>query len=324
MRKIGVSVLLTLMWLGWSAAPGTAMMASGTVPAANPENEEGGVQFFLGVSADIEDGEMKYTIQGSESGGWKSILTWPQEQLTYLGVVASVTALPRLEANFGAWKAVSDDVGVMQDDDWLYADYGTESVIYSETDASIEATQFDLNVRYNAWYTEAFRLGAILGYKYTNWDWEASDGYQITRDSARFYSGPIEGLAVKYTQTLKVPYLGAAASFLPLDTLGLNFYALYSPLAYCDDEDDHVLRYKLSTGDSNGHFWSLGGDARWTFFSAWSVTGKVNYTGYHLEGDQRQEFYAGYDPPVGTTYSGIDLTIEGHQTSVSVLIGYTF
>ena len=97
-------------------------------------------------------------------------------------------------------------------------------------------------------------------------------------------------------------------------------YTLYSPIARCDDEDDHILRSKLSQGQTDGTFLSLGGDVRWSFTYRWSVTGTLNYSAYDLTGDQTQYFYAGDN--AGRGASNIDMTVEGSQVYFGLRVGY--
>jgi outer membrane protease len=120
---------------------------------------------------------------------------------------------------------------------------------------------------------------------------------------------------------MNVPYIGLAFSGLTLSpSFGFNVYALYSPVAHCEDRDDHIMRSKLSTGETDGTFFSVGGNVRWQLTTHLSVTSSLNYTLYDLEGEQDQAFY-GTDT-FGTGSSGIDLDIEGDQVYFGFTVGY--
>lgn len=304
-------------------ASGWSMIASNVPNVTLLDRQSEEMHLLIGASIDVEQGEMTYTIQGPEDGGWKSELEWPLDTVVYVGGTASISFLSRLQANIGVWKSVTEDSGVMKDSDWLYGSYGDTKAIYSESDTTIDATQFDTNLRYNFFRQGNILLGAIVGYSYTNWSWDIKGGYQTTIDPLRYYVGPLSGNGITYKETLKVPYLGLALLIVPAGSpLASNLYVLYSPVAQCDDEDDHILRSKLSTGETDGTFFSIGGDLRWLYREHLSFTGKVNYTRYDLDGTQDQYFYAGED--AGTRFSNIDLTIEGSQVYLGLMIGYSF
>jgi outer membrane protease len=230
----------------------------------------------------------------------------------------------KVQINAGLWKSVTEDAGTMKDTDWEFRFYGNQPVVYSETDATVDSTQFDVNLRYDFLQRATMSLGALVGFAYTHWDWEAGNGFQTTIDPINYYQGPIEGIGITYKQDLYVPYLGAALSLFPAQSTGITLYTLYSPFAYCEDEDDHILRSKLSTGETDGNFFALGGDVRWKFKGSWSLSGKANYTWYDLDGTQDQFFYSGTNPPAGTRYTNIDLAIEGSQLYLGVMVGYEF
>ena len=289
--------------------------------------DDAGISLFLGASVDVESGDMAYTIQGPEDGGWKSKLEWPLDGISYIGGIVSANLGGRLRLNAGAWKNLDDGAGTMQDRDWfdqlsglLEATYGDATAIYGEFETAVKATQFDVNLRYDFLKRSPIVFGVMLGYSYTKWEWVAANGYQ-TSPIPRYNVGNVTGTGITYTEKVNVPYLGLAVSLLPANSsLGVNLYTLYSPIARCDDIDDHVVRYKESTGKTKGKFFALGGNVLWKFSGSWSLTGTINYAGYNLEGTQNQYFYGGED--VGTEFNDIDMTVEGHQFSLGLMIGY--
>ncbi len=318
-----IAVLLFTPVCGWS------MIASNTSGMTLVNEEIGGIRFFLGTSIDRENGDMTYSIQGPESGGWKSELEWPLESIMYIGETVSI-GYDQFQVALGFWKAVTDEAGDMKDSDWWYQYYGTDPFIYSESEATVDALHFDLNLRYDFLQSEHIALGALLGFSYTKWDWEAGNGFQESVDPD-YNVGFIEGIGITYEEKVYVPYAGIALSLSPLESssFGFNLYGVYSPIARCEDEDDHILRYKLNTGETEGTFLSLGGDVRWQFSGSWALIGKLNYTSYDLEGEQYQYFYGRNPrnpdaPAVGTWYSDIDLTIEGSQMYMGLMLGYEF
>ena len=293
------------------------------LPEEIPEEEER-KKFLLsfGLSLDVESGDMTYTIQGPEDGGWKSELEWPLDNILYVSGLVSVGFFEKWQANVELWKSVTDDAGTMRDGDWFYGYYGDQTVVYSEIDTTVDAFQADLNLRYNFIQKDRLAFGGILGYAYKRWDWEGGDGYQWTIDPYSFYMGPINGPSITYKQDINVPYLGLVFSiFSANSTLGANLYTLYSPIAKSEDETDHLLRGKLGQGETDGTFFSLKGDVRWNLSSRWSLTARANFTRFDLDGKQRQYFYGGDN--AGTSADNIDMTVQGEQTYLGLKVEYT-
>lgn len=280
-------------------------------------------QLFLGTSFHTQHGDMTYRIQGKEDGGWKSELEWPIENILYIGEVASLRFMKNFQLNAGFWKSVKDGDGTTKDSDWIYKYYGDVVAVYSETDANVNATEFDMNLRYYFLRRDSLQVGAMFGYAMNKWKWSVGNGYQTTIDPSQYYQGAIPANAATYEEKLYVPYIGITMSS-HFSRFGINIYTLYSPVAMCDDEDDHKLRSKLSTGESDGTFLSVGADALWNIIGAWSLTGTLQYAYYDLDGTQDQYFYGGKNPPPGTRFENIDFAVSGSQTSFGLMIGYTF
>ncbi len=314
---LGMSLLVLLQ------AAEAGMIASQT-PRLRPLSESyGEMQWSCSVSSILEHGHMTYTIGDPEAGGWKSELEWPLENVFFLGGIATLTFRQQFQLNMGLWKSLPASPGIMKDSDWLYQYYGNRKAIYSESDATVDSTRFDIHLRYNFFGDYVFLAGGMLGYSRTRQDWEVRDGYQWTIDSSEFYQGPLDGLSVTYKQVLDVPYIGMIVSMFSAKGLaGVNGYLLYSPVAKCHDEDDHILRAKLSRGHVQGDFLGAGVDLRWNVADKWSVSGSVKYSSYDLEGDQEQYFYAGEYAESGT--QGIDLTLRGRQLYVGLGAAYDF
>lgn len=289
-------------------------------------SEDKSFSLSFGASLNVESGNMIYTIR--KKGSFKSELEWPLDNI-YMGGIVSASFWERLQINAGAWKSLDDDAGTMKNTDWfdnlsamLFEIYGDDRAVYGEFDTTVDAAQFDVNLRYDGLRRSNIALGVMLGYAYTKWKWETGDGYQIS--PLRAYNiGNVSGVGIVYEQEIQVPYLGLAVSLSPKhSSFEFNMYTLYSPIARCDDVDDHVQRYKKSTGDTEGTFFSLGGDVLWNFRGSWSLIGRINYTLYDLDGYQGQYFYGGDDPPPGTRYENIDMTVEGRQLYFGFMLSY--
>lgn len=312
---LGITYPVTSWGMIASNVPGVTLFGS----------QDRDFHILLGPSLQIERGDMTYSIQGPEDGGWKSQLEWELDNFLYVGGVISARFRGKYEFNTGLWKSVAGGNGTMKDDDWFYAVYGDTPAVQSSSDLETDGLHFNMNLHYHITLREGMALSPIIGYSYTKWDWETQEGYQTSIDPYNFYVGPLPAGGVTYKEELYVPYIGVGFSGLTFSpAFGFHLYALYSPIAQCDDEDDHKLRGKIINGDSDGTFLSLGGDIRWKITESWSLTGNVNYTHYDLSGEQQQYFYAGTNPPVGTLFTDIDLDIEGSQTYFGFMATYEF
>ncbi len=314
------------MMIGLLSAPVSGM----TAPASGffLRSEEH-VQVSFAGSLLGQHGDMTYTIQGPEDGGWKSELEWPIKNIVYGGGVVSTAFGDRFSLNVGGWKSLNTNSGTMIDRDWfdslrplLGAIYGDETAIIGEFDATFDALKFDGNLRFEFLRRAPLTLGVMAGYAYTQFYWEAGDGYQHSPLSS-YNIGAVTGTGITYEQRISTPYLGLSVSFVPETvSTAINLYVLYSPLAKCTDIDDHIARYKESTGSTSGNFLLLGSDIHLRINSSWGVTATANYAKYDLEGSQDQVFYGGTN--AGTRFYNIDLTVTGSQLSLGFLASYNF
>ncbi len=316
------------MVVGWISSPIFGMTAPSIGYYLQPENIQN-VRVSLAGSLVGQNGDMTYTIQGPESGGWKSELEWPIHNTVYGGAVVSTALWERFHLNVGGWKSLNKNSGTMKDSDWydslralLLALYDDDTAIYGEFDTTLDALKFDGNLRVDVLRQPSLTLGVLAGYAYTQFEWVTGDGYQHSPISS-YNVGNVMGRGILYEQRIKTPYLGLAASFIPQTiSTSVNVYALYSPTARCNDVDDHLVRKKKSTGSTRGTFFSFGSDIHIRLSASWNITGMLNYARYDLDGSQNQIFYGG--PNVGTRFSDIDMTVTGRQISLGILLRYGF
>jgi len=319
---ICMGIVLLIPVSGWG------MIASNINRNTLFDIEGGEFHLSFGASLDVETGNMTYTIQ--QEGLFKSELEWPLDGITYLGGIVSASFWQRFQVNAGVWKSLESEAGKMKDSDWfdsisdlLYIIYGDDRAIYGEFDSTVDAIQFDVNARYSLFRGSNITFGPMLGYSYTKWEWETGSGFQ--RSPFPDYNvGRVTGAGIVYAEEINVPYLGLAFSLSPnSSSFGFNVYTVYSPIVRCIDVDDHILRYKESTGETEGTFLSSGGNVLWNFRGPWSLAGRINYTSYDLEGYQDQYFYEGSeDPPPGTRFDNIDMTVKGSQYYFGFTISY--
>ena len=284
--------------------------------------EEEKLQWNFGLLFDMESGDMTYTIQGKEDGGWKSELEWPLDNVIYAGAEASLNFRKKWRVQAEFLKAVTDDAGTLKDSDWFYGYYDDQVAVYSETSTSIDAYSLDMNLEYRVVRKARVSFGGLLGYSYNHWDWTGGDGYQWTIDPFSHYQGPITGPAITYEADLYVPYLGLNLAFLSGNSkIDAELSALYSPFAIWKDESDHLLRDKKGEGDTSGNFFALRSHVRWNLNVRWSFGARASIATFDLDGDQTQYYYGGEN--AGTGESGIDMNVKGTQTHLGLMLGYS-
>lgn len=323
-----------LMMLGMPGVCSARMTSLGGSPYTWRTGNNSNFSLHFGPSIGVESGDMTYTISGPEDGGWRSELEWPLEGILYAGGTLSARIAGRFHLSAGVWKDLQTDAGTMKDSDWfdeysaLFEYYtGDDRAIYGEFESTVNAVQFDVKGQYDAVQLSSLVIGVVMGYAASTLNWTADDGFQRS-PIPDYNAGPIrlpyqgDEHGITYEEKLSVPYAGVAVSLAPMQSpLGIDAYILYSPIAQCDDIDDHLLRDKENVGTSDGTFFSVGGSFSWKFLPSFALTGAVDYTVYDLEGKQDQYFYAGEN--AGTRYNDIDLTVEGSQVSLSLMVGYT-
>lgn len=215
----------------------------------------------------------------------------------------------------------------MEDRDWV------EGIMYSSTksDADADIGIIDTNLSYNIWQknncwgdsstkNQTGEIDLLLGYKYENFDYEIS-GVEDEFTGETVYVGET---VLKYKVEYFMPYLGFRTGYsaeLPetkklifLDTYGLDFELRFSPYLKAKDRDDHVLRNKLSTGETDGCGCMVGINSFLTTKNNWSFRLGLDFTHIGTDGFQDQYWY-GNDgaTPVGTRIEDIDLKITSDQ-----------
>jgi len=138
------------------------------------------------------------------------------------------------------------------------------------------------------------------------------------------YNGSVSGVVLKYDVNYSIPYVGLAITSLAgPDTL----LELSGQLGFVTvkDVDDHVLRYKKSTGHSTGETIGLSGSITHDLAQTSYIRLTAEYTMIGADGTLTQRWYATTDEaPEGYTIKDIDLKIESEQILVSLGVGIRF
>ncbi|MCX7793980.1 MAG: omptin family outer membrane protease [Thermodesulfovibrionales bacterium] len=238
----------------------------------------------------------------------------------------------RFKLNFELLKNLDNGSGKLKDSDWLTDDidiylYGVAHPgkdIYSESDIELDALVFDINMLYNLYGSDNFSAGPLIGYRYQNFKFIASNvnqkGYgPYSRDFTGFFPGEALQYEIKYNFF----YAGINSEFSvnPFKA-GLRAGAGY---VLAEDRDDHLLRYKLAEAKTDG----IGGFIN--LIADYFITGTLllkaqgEYLRFQTTGTQHQYFYRPTDEcPGGGCDAYVSDRIESEQWNLSLSLIYHF
>jgi len=221
---------------------------------------------------------------------------------------------------------VDKDAGIMKDSDWIENDAALPGGVahegrdlYTESDARLRGTIFDIKYAYNFRCDQSWTLGPMLGFRYHQFK------YDIYGYRGIYWTTPVygEGKVLEYEVTYKIPYIGVTGEGLIGDKHQFRFVWSfgYSNWTQVRDRDDHILRYKLSEGECEGKSYLINVGLDWNFLPQWILSVGAEYVDIDTTGKQHQRFYAG--PSAGTTYD-VDDRISSSLLSGMVTVLYEF
>lgn len=287
----------------------------------------------IGLEARYVQGDSTYYISGVDPvlGSWASELEFPLDNFM-AGVNVTIASMHEKNTRQTRsrlsvlWLSIVDDhAGIMKDSDWIQNDaaYGEPFQVgrdlYTESDAQIRGTIFDIDYAYHFKFRNRWTLGPMIGYRSQNFKYEVYD-YRGT-----YWTTPVsgKGKVLDYEVTYKIPYVGLSSGlvFGDTDQFQLHLILAYSNWAEAKDRDDHVLRYKLSQGDCEGEAHLVEMSLDWNFYSHWVFGLAAEYSDIDTSGVQHQIFYEG--PSFGTTYD-VDGRISSSFWSAIAKVSYAF
>lgn len=217
---------------------------------------------------------------------------------------------------------VTDGKGKMEDSDWISGDHHPGKDIFSESDVKLRGHIFNGSAVYNQWLLKIFSIGPMIGFRYQIFDYDVKNTNQIgygPYDPS--YTISVRGDTLTYKIKYYIPYVGLSSNLAFGNVFKTNASLGYAPWAVVKDKDDHLLRYKLSKADTDGH--AVVGNLNTTLrLSAHLyLSGGVDYLWIHTTGTQKQSFYDG--PYVGWT-AEVDDKIESSEWIVYGMMAYRF
>ena len=207
----------------------------------------------------------------------------------------------------------------MIDRDWITNSNPGQLDVYSDSNISdFEALIFDFDIEWMFVQSDSSNLYAGLGYQYQNFEYNGQLIHQYSPSGQPGFEYYGDGrVGITYEMTYKIPYLliGGDYQITPDFTVAGSF--AFSPLVDAQDEDHHLLRNKVSTGDMDGNAYIINVSGTYDFLSSWFVEGGFHYTKIDVDGEQNQSF-SGVPAYIVYTES------ESMQTSGYLTIGYRF
>lgn len=212
--------------------------------------------------------------------------------------------------------------GKMKDSDWIEGDGQPGLDIYSESDIKLRVNIVDANGIYRFWPMKQLSIGPMMGYRYQQLKYDVKNTDQVGIGIYDlFYTTSVHGKTMEYKVVYYVPYFGLNSDVLFGKKFKVNAGGGYTPWASAKDRDDHILRYKLSKGDTDGYAYFTNLNAIWNFLPHWFLIISGEYMKIRTTGTQHQSFYAG--PDVGQTFD-VDDKITSKQTFFSTAMTYRF
>jgi outer membrane protease len=146
-------------------------------------------------------------------------------------------------------KNLSKGAGLLEDSDWLKADYEKPD-IYSESTSILDIWQYDFKLKYKLRYIfhsdnnyEIYWLG--IGYLSKQYDFVVNDLKQWYPREPEKETVVQSGKVLTYRAYYKIPYLEFASKCYR-DKFGYGFNIGIAPSIQCEDRDDHIHQINLN------------------------------------------------------------------------------
>lgn len=282
--------------------------------------------FDISLGTELMAGETTYSIgfpvamadgSGSATGYFPfSELEWPLD-IWLARVDAGVNIGSSWRINGALKKNISDPSDHMIDKDWITANNPGQLDVYSESNISdFDALILDFDVEWIFAQRNSWSFYAGLGYQYQKFEYEGQAIHQYSPSGypgAEFYGDGSVGITYEMTYKMVYALIGTEVQITPQFSMAGSF--AYSPVVNADDEDNHLLRDKVSKGDLEGNAYMIDVSGTYNFLSSWFLEGGFHYTKIDVDGNQTQSFYG---VPRYVVYE----ESESIQTSGYLSVGY--
>lgn len=301
-------------------------------PAVEPEPARApGWSLELSVPVTLLLGHTTYRIEGSDGASTvASELEFPLES----GALGLWLRLARGREpgrggpvfELGGLLSIVDGNGKLKDSDWISGPAEISEVgaahdgkdIYSTSSAGLAARVLEARA---AWELDApargLTLAPFIGVLYQRFEYDVQDAVQVGYGPWAGQTAAVPGPVLDYRVSYLLPYLGGRAAW-SRGSWSVGALAWFSPAAGAEDEDDHLLREKLSKTDASGSAWSATVTARFALGEHDALQAEGSLVRVEATGAQQQYFYGGQD-------AGLRLSIPSTITSsrASLSLAYT-
>lgn len=286
-----------------------------------PDGGQVSVAFSAGYLQGDAD-EIVYDYETPDGSRRKlSHLTWDLSDVIMGGGELGFRVNDRWSLHAGAWLALSEGSGEMDNYDWLdpstpdWTDYSLSNVDITE------GYIVDFNVAYAFYQREDGTARIMLGYKQNGWSWEDYGVYALypEYDYVPLDLGGETGIT--YEQEFRMPYVGVSGEYRR-DRFTVSGYAVWSPIVSAEDWDHHIERTIYFHGAfEGGDMLGLGLEARYALKENLYLTASLEQQTIDLiVGDVELLDYS-----TGDYYAGEDeVGIENSYTVVSLGLSFTF
>ncbi len=284
-----------------------------------------GFEATLGV--EMMTGETSYAIgapfsfpDGSTAQGYfpLSELEWPLD-IWLARISAGVGVGQNWRINGMIKTAVTDPNDPMTDRDWLHPSNPGQLDVYSTSDISgFSAFIFDLDVEWTFMQQNSWRLFTGIGYQYQKYEYDGSLVHQYSPSGQFGYEYFGNGvLTTTYKITYSMPYILVGTEYQITPAFVITGSLAYSSFVTAEDEDDHLLRGRVATGEMDGDSYMIDFYGNYEFESSWFVEGGISYTKIEVDGDMDISMYGVHVLPEREE-------VESSQTSAYLSLGYHF
>lgn len=318
-----------------------SLLFTSTLLAANSTHNPPGANtgeslgFNVGVGLEKMTGDTAYSIGGSvtmadgSQGNMHfplSKLEWPLDiQLVRIEAERMIGSVWRINGTIK--KSLSNPADTMKDSDWglNYLDgepnTSTDDLdAYSESDiADFDALIWEIECSRTLLQRKTWNLYAGLGYQHQKFEYNG----KLIQQTEYLRGTPVNVLngdgnvGITYDITYKMTYIHVGGEYRVTPNFILTGSLSYSPWVNAADEDNHLLRNKVSIGDMDGTASMIDVMGRYNFDSPWFLEAGFNSTKIDVDGSHNQTID-------GSALGTIEVKSESTQNSGYLKIGYKF
>jgi outer membrane protease len=220
------------------------------------EEKQSDYELFVTPSFGMLYGQAKEIVyKDSVSSNFLSELQWDIMPLFYVGMAADIGPTNNFAKHgfigtFSFKMGIPQKTGIMVDRDWenkYWLSSGTLTNYSRHNNFSEKAILADLSIGYSFPLFDFTAFGINIDFSYMHYNWIAKDGYYQYLDKGQTWDDeipkvPLNGKVIEYTQNWFILSPGVFVKFRLGRFFSVNGNFKYSPLVYCTDEDNHLLR----------------------------------------------------------------------------------